>query len=296
MAVVCVSCTSVTNSQNVLPISAEPSLSNASTIFFSDLSAEEITSSGRLQKISLLQKISRKYSGFITEKNNNMEEKRKKQSRNKVKEQTQCFRSTWSEMQRNKSIKQIFIVERQLKFLKRNVVSVGKTTCKKLKKMIWSNEWAAGTGCTRPVLHTKTNASTAVGSYCERKTVICKRRARKFRSMQLRLLSSFGSNIVYLWYIFYSNVDITSLFWIIFNNLHLLSLLLKFTGYFQSTASLPAKQHLSLTKSGMSGRDPSKTTSFRRPVFQRLSFLQIFCIQISKVETLNTAYVNLQLF
>jgi hypothetical protein len=64
MAVVCVSCTSVTNSQNVLHISAEPSLSNLSTIFLSELSPEEITSSGPLQKISLLQKISRKYSGF----------------------------------------------------------------------------------------------------------------------------------------------------------------------------------------------------------------------------------------
>jgi hypothetical protein len=32
-----------------------------------------------------------------------------------------------------------------------------------------------------------------------------------FRSLQLRILSSFSSNIVYLGYIFFSNVDIASL-------------------------------------------------------------------------------------
>jgi hypothetical protein len=46
----------------------------------------------------------------------------------------------------------------------------------------------------------------------------------------------------------------------------------------------------------MSGRDAAKTTFFRRPVSQRLSFLQIFCTQRSKVGTLNMIFVNFQPF
>jgi len=59
MAVVCIPSISVTNSQNVLPISAELSFSIPSTILSSDTSPEEI-SSARLLKISQVPKIPEK--------------------------------------------------------------------------------------------------------------------------------------------------------------------------------------------------------------------------------------------
>jgi hypothetical protein len=67
VALVCVTFTLVTNSQNVLPTSSEPSLSTLNSIFPFGTSPEEITSSG-LSKISPRPKILRKYS---IEKNNN---------------------------------------------------------------------------------------------------------------------------------------------------------------------------------------------------------------------------------
>ena len=65
MAQICVPSTSGTNSQNMLPISAEPSVINLNTTLPADNSAEEATPS-RLLKISPVQKILRKYS--ISEK------------------------------------------------------------------------------------------------------------------------------------------------------------------------------------------------------------------------------------
>jgi hypothetical protein len=59
IAMVFITSTSVTKSQNVLPISAELSLSTLSTILSSDTSPEEISSS-RLLKISQVPKISKK--------------------------------------------------------------------------------------------------------------------------------------------------------------------------------------------------------------------------------------------
>jgi hypothetical protein len=104
---------------------------------------------------------------------------------------------------------------------------------------------------------------------------------------------------MYLRCILYSNVHTASLLRINFNIFHLFNLLLEFTRYFQSAVSLTTEGHLSLTKSGfsngMSARDAEKTT-FRRPVFRKLSFLQIFCIQLSKVETLNIVSLKIQLF
>jgi hypothetical protein len=49
-------------------------------------------------------------------------------------------------------------------------VSAGKITCRQLRKMTGTNEWAAEIGCTGSVLHTKTIESTVVESYCKRKT------------------------------------------------------------------------------------------------------------------------------
>jgi hypothetical protein len=50
MALVCVTSTSVPNSQNVLPISAEPSLSSLSTLLPPETSSEDVTASRRLKK------------------------------------------------------------------------------------------------------------------------------------------------------------------------------------------------------------------------------------------------------
>ena len=45
LALICGHSTSVTNSQNVFPITAETSLSSLSTLHYSDISPEEITAS-----------------------------------------------------------------------------------------------------------------------------------------------------------------------------------------------------------------------------------------------------------
>ena len=85
-----------------------------------------------------------------------------------------------------------------------------------------------------------------------------------------------------------------------FNSFHLLILLLEFAGYFQRAAFLPNSRHLSLTKfgvsTGISARNATKTTFFRRPVCRMLSFLQIFCVPFSKVDVSNAASLNFQLF
>ena len=62
MAVVCVTSTSVTNSQNAVLNSAEPLLSTQSNILPSKTSFEETTASRLLKKIDPEPKIPRKYS------------------------------------------------------------------------------------------------------------------------------------------------------------------------------------------------------------------------------------------
>jgi hypothetical protein len=114
-------------------------------------------------------------------------------------------------MQKKNSLKQDIHNQETMKILTWNAVRARKTTCQQLTKMYGSNVWVAETSCTSSVLHTKTNALTAVERYWERKTASCRRGCRIFRSLQLRLLSSLGWTIVYLWYIFYFNVDIASL-------------------------------------------------------------------------------------
>jgi hypothetical protein len=127
----------------------------------------------------------------------------------------------------------------------------------------------------------------------EKKTAKCRRGCRIFRSLQLSFLSSLGWNIVYWWYIFYFNVDIASVLRISSKVLIYLSCLL-------NSQDILKKRHLSLPKSGvctgMSGRDAAGTTLFRCPVSQRLSLLQIYCTQLSKVETLDIICVNFQPF
>jgi hypothetical protein len=69
MTVGFVTTTSVTNSQNVLPSSAELSLSTESSILPFDVSPEEIASSRLFRMINPVPKIPKKYS---TEKSNSL--------------------------------------------------------------------------------------------------------------------------------------------------------------------------------------------------------------------------------
>ena len=62
MTVVCVTTTSVTNSQNVLPSSAELLLSTENSVLPFDASPEEITSSRLFKMINPVPKILKKYS------------------------------------------------------------------------------------------------------------------------------------------------------------------------------------------------------------------------------------------
>jgi len=72
-------------------------------------------------------------------------------------------------MQRKKSIKINIHTQKQLKFLKRNVVGSGKIMCIQLRKMTGSNVRDAETDFISSVLHTNRNASTAVEGFCRRK-------------------------------------------------------------------------------------------------------------------------------
>jgi hypothetical protein len=85
--------TSVTNSQNVLPLLAEGSLSNVSTIISPDFACRPLNKISQVPEIHI----------FPTNEASNIEEKRKKQGGNKVKKernwkckQSQYFRSTTS--------------------------------------------------------------------------------------------------------------------------------------------------------------------------------------------------------
>jgi hypothetical protein len=85
--------TSVTNSQNVLPVLAEGSISNVSTIISPDFACRPLNKISQVPEIRI----------FPTKEASNIEEKRKKQGGNKVKEerngkckQSKYFRSTTS--------------------------------------------------------------------------------------------------------------------------------------------------------------------------------------------------------
>ena len=88
-------------------------------------------------------------------------------------------------------------------------------------------------------------------------------------------------------YIFYSNVQIASLLWIKFIWFHLPTLLLEFTGYFQRAASLPT---------GIRERRRRHNFFFRGLVSRKPSFLQIFCVQPSKLEPLYIAVLYFQTY
>jgi len=73
-------------------------------------------------------------------------------------------------MQSRKSIKTNFHNQQTAEDSEMKCCECWETTREQRRKMAGSNVRAAETGCTSFVLHTKTNASTAEESYCERKT------------------------------------------------------------------------------------------------------------------------------
>jgi hypothetical protein len=111
--------------------------------------------------------------------------------------------------------------------------------------------------------------------------------------LQLKLLSSFGSNILFF-YVF------SLLMLILLHYCKYISTVLIYLACFLNSQVILKKWHLSLTKSGVSTgvsrRPAAKNTYFLRFVSQMLSFLQIFCKHLSKVETLSIASLNVQLF
>jgi hypothetical protein len=161
--------------------------------------------------------------------------------------------------------------------------------------MTGSNVWAAETGCTSFVLHTKTNVATEVESCCMQKQQHAEKYLENLINCNLVSWVHWVQIMCTYWYILYFHVDIASLLWIKLNSFHLLSLLLNSQNIFREWH---LSLHLSLTKSGvstsMSGRNGTKTF-FCCPISQRLLFLQKLFTQCSKVETLNKAPLNFHL-
>jgi hypothetical protein len=105
--------------------------------------------------------------------------------------------------------------------------------------MTGSTVWATEIGCKNSVFHTKTNASSAVKCYCFRKRARSRREYENSVYCNLDSLSSFRSNTVYLWHMFfYFSVDIASLLSIEYNIVHLLR--------FFNSQDILKERHLSL--------------------------------------------------
>jgi hypothetical protein len=154
------------------------------------------------------------------------------------------------------------------------------------------------TDCTSSVLRTKTNASTAVENHCRRKTR-CRRESRIFSSLQLKILCSFGSNIVYLWYIFFI-LMLTLLHYFEWG-----STVFIYLACFLNSCNIFKERRPSL-HSGVCywersallptclGETPHR--QYSSSFIWSLSFLQIFFIQLSKAKTLNIASLDFQPF
>jgi hypothetical protein len=84
-------------------------------------------------------------------------------------------------LKKKKSKKEKIIIKRPLKILTpTNAVSAGKTTFEQQRKMTGSSLCVAETGYMSPALRTKTNASTAAESCCERKIARSRSESSKF--------------------------------------------------------------------------------------------------------------------
>jgi hypothetical protein len=147
MAPICELSTSGTNSQNVLPVSAGPSLCSLYPTLIYNNSPEEVTPS-RLLKIVQY----RRYRGNIQlQKSNSFypslkkliiprkSERIKKEIMSEQRKLESVNSANTSGLQGQKMYKKnsqkIFIIKRHLKILRRNAVHDGKTTCRQLRKM-----------------------------------------------------------------------------------------------------------------------------------------------------------------
>jgi hypothetical protein len=114
--------------------------------------------------------------------------------------------------------------------------------------MAESNVWVAETACTGSVFHTKTNASTVVQSYCERKTAVCRRRCRLFLSLKFKILTSSNEilctrdifSILVLLFLLYFEYSSTLLIYLIASRIH--GILSKSDIRPYMAASIPAKK------------------------------------------------------
>jgi hypothetical protein len=102
---------------------------------------------------------------------------------------------------------------------------------------------------------------------------------------------------MYLRCIFYSNVYISTFHWID-------SAVLIYLACFFNSQDIFKARHLSLYSSicswqnvaSVPARNAVKTVFFRHPLSWSISFLQIICMQIGKVETINISPLNSQMF
>jgi hypothetical protein len=184
MTPISASSASGTTSQTVLSTPAGSSTSNLNTIMFSDTSPDIITPTKRLSEISPVPKIPRRDStarrqlaSVLTEAAN-IEERRKKQRGSEVKEQRKRAKvniPNTSDLQGEKTLKKKkskkkVLIKRSLKILTpTSAVSAGKTTFEQQRKMAGSSVCVAEPGYMSPAHRTKTNASIAAESCCERK-------------------------------------------------------------------------------------------------------------------------------
>ena len=232
---------------NQLSNSAEPSFSTLNNILNSVTSPEELTSF-RLCKSCPIPKIPRKYSieqiFFIAEEVTYIEEERKKQRGNKIKQQRnlnckhyQYFRSRRAgNAEKGANYEYIDIHKKE------TAEDCDTKWCCWENYLQTTNEnvWIEFVSC-RNWLHEfccpyKDKDFDCGRKLLREKNAFC-RRSIESSSLKLRLLSSLISNIVSLWYFFYSDVDIPLLRRLKFNRFHILCLFLEFTWYFRRHAS-----------------------------------------------------------
>jgi hypothetical protein len=153
MALICVICTSVTNSQNVLTISAGTSFCTLSTKLPFDTSPEEMTSSTLLKKLSLGPKSPRKYSikkistvSFLSPMKliiSKKSERSKEEIRPKGREIESAKSPNFSGLQVRKFRKEVnknrYSLSRDSEDSENSAVSAGKKVFKPLRKMTGSN-------------------------------------------------------------------------------------------------------------------------------------------------------------
>jgi hypothetical protein len=205
---VCVIFSSATNSQNVLPISIEPSLSALSILHPSDNSPEEIIASRHLNQIRLVPDMPTKYSTpkkqlyFLSMKNlivlrKSETSKAGIMSQNREIENVNSPKKSGIQGQKMEKIQTGIHNQEALEDSERKCSECWEKYLQTTNEERWIECVSCRNCCPSFVLHAKTNVSTGVDNDCQQKTAKCRRECRKFRSLQPRL-SSVGSSIIYL--------------------------------------------------------------------------------------------------